>query len=93
LIPAGRWERSPGWLREDGQRVGTHEYIVLPQQPDLYKAIAARFKGAPDAWYATYNGSRFRYLTLGPHRYWIMGIVVNRDEQGRPPEPDGDVVR
>jgi hypothetical protein len=58
--------------------VGAHEYVVFFQQRDLFLALQERLR-QPDAWTASYNGSRQRYVELGGYRYWIVWPAANRE--------------
>lgn len=84
LIERGRWRRSPGYAREDGEWVGPHEYIVRKNDPETFDALKKLLSQSPDGYYSEYKGSRYRYVNIEGWKYWSFQIILNREKL-----PDG----
>ncbi len=70
-----------GWMVKDAvwhrtTYVSPHEYILRDEYPELFAAMKelVREEGYPDR----FQGRTYRYADLGAHRYWLMGVVLNR---------------
>jgi hypothetical protein len=86
LIAVAKWHYSKGYDRKDGQRVGTHSYILFREEPELCKLLYRRINTGSDTWAGKYLNTRYRYLTLGDGlTYWHMGTAtgINRDMVNR----------
>ena len=77
-IRAAHWRSSKGFVSK-GEWVGPHEYVIFYKDQALFEAIRERLK-APDAWVASYHGSRVRYVELDGWRYWITWPAANREQ-------------
>jgi ABC-type phosphate transport system substrate-binding protein len=58
-----------------------HEYIVLQQQPEHFRAIAAALSASADV--ETYRGAKYRVIFRGEFKYWRQGSVINRKKETR----------
>ncbi len=76
------------WLLSDAIWTATtyikpHEYIVEKDHGELFALMEARLKG--EGYEAPFQGRTYRYVDVGEHRYWLMGVVLNRARVlGRP---------
>lgn len=55
-----------------------HSYVVRsPENEDEYARLSDRI-ASEGVWQEWKDGRQYRYLTIGPFKYWQMGQVINR---------------
>lgn len=55
-----------------------HAYVVRsPENEDEYAKLSHRI-ASEDVWQEWKDGRQYRYLTIGPFRYWQIGQIINR---------------
>ncbi len=77
----GGEERGLGWMVNDAvwhrtTHVSPHEYILRDEYPELFAAVKERV--GEEGYPGRFQGRTYRYADLGAHRYWLMGVVLNR---------------
>ncbi len=76
------------WLLDDAIWTATtyikpHQYIVRKDHGELFALMEARLK--EEGYDAPFQARTYRYVDVGEHRYWLMGVVLNRARVlGRP---------
>ena len=70
-IKAQKWTYAKTYAK-----TAPHEYFLHHQNPELFKALAAKIErsGVDEAFYSR----TFRYLYLGAYKYWRYDNVLNR---------------
>jgi hypothetical protein len=79
LIQAADWHQQRGVQDPAGAwRIEPHQYVTRWENRELQQAIARRLR-APDAWYGSYNGAKYKYVALADgFRYWLDRVGTNR---------------
>jgi hypothetical protein len=84
LIDGAHWRQQKGVRDADGNwLISPHEYMLLKDEPpELLRLLRLRL-GAPDAWSASYNGRRYKYVAIGGLKYWLSSahgrLMANRE--------------
>ncbi len=56
--------------------IEAHEYIIRDEYPELFAAMKELV--GEEGYPGRFQGRTYRYADLGGHRYWLMGVVLNR---------------
>ena len=88
IIQSVTWTRAKTY-----DHTAPHEYIILSKFPEqweyLSNVIAAEGKTESFRMPGEAKAHRYRYYYFGEHKYWQMGVVINRAliNQQRPAGP------
>ena len=85
LCSVAPWHASPGYDRDDGTRVGTHQWLHARNDSHLTRLLWDRLHRDEGIWRGCYQMRpyKYRYLTLPDGwTYWHMGspMLINRDK-------------
>ncbi len=74
-------ERDLGWMVKAAvwhrtTHVSPHEYIRRDEYPRLFGMMKERVR--VEGYPGRFQGRTYHYADLGAHRYWLMGVVLNR---------------